>query len=204
MKNLIFLGDSITDCFHSFEKDHLGRGYVRMLAKDLGHFDGRVCVTNLGVDGFTVPSLNRLWRQRCLSLKPDLLTILIGVNDLAVIKNTGLEEAAALASFKAGYENLIQQIRVTTDCPILLMEPFIFPQPMEYILWQPLLRRMSEMIRQIASDYHLTFLPLWDTLLEAAAKEGIDEITTDGIHLTQNGHRLLADAWRSAYESVLL
>ena len=199
MKNLLFLGDSITDCNHYFDPENLGYGYVRMIEKQINTPDKNYQVQNFGNDGFTVPALRRLWKRSCLSLKPDFITILIGINDLAVIKNTGITPSVGLAQFREQYQSLIDDICMITDCPILLMEPFIFPHPAEYATWEPELHQMNKFIQQLAFNNELHFLPLWENLLSAAKKEGFSEITTDGIHLTTEGHRILADHWLRNY-----
>lgn len=199
MKTLLFLGDSITDCNHYFDPENLGYGYVRMIEKQINTPDKNYQVQNFGNDGFTVPALRRLWQRKGLNLKPDFITILIGINDLAVIKNTGITPSVGLAQFREQYQALIEDIRLMTDCPILLMEPFIFPHPAEYASWEPELHQMNKLIRQLAFDNGLFFLPLWEDLLSAAKKDGFSEITTDGIHLTAKGHKILAAQWIRNY-----
>ena len=195
MKTLLFLGDSITDCNHYFDPENLGYGYVRMISDKTNTPDNNYQVRNLGNDGFTVPALRRLWKRCCLTVKPDFITILIGINDLAVIKNTGITPSVGLASFKEQYQALIDDIRIMTNCHILLVEPFIFPYPAEYVTWEAELHQMSHIIQELAEQNQLEFLPLWDLLLSTAKQEGFTEITTDGIHLTPSGHKLIADQW---------
>ena len=195
MKTLLFLGDSITDCNHYFEPENLGYGYVRKISEQINTPDKAYQVLNKGNDGFTVPALRRLWKRSCLNLNPDFITILIGINDLGVIKNTGLTESVALAEFREQYQALLDEIRVITDCPILLMEPFIFPHPAEYASWEEPLYQMNQMIQELANSNRLAFLPLWESLKNASAESGYAAITTDGIHLTEQGHQLLADTW---------
>ena len=190
MKTILFLGDSITDCGHSFDPDHLGYGYVRLISEKIS--DDIKCI-NKGIDGFTVPALRRLWKTQCLSLSPDMITILIGINDLAVMKNTGISFSQGLDDFITNYSKLLEEIRIIIDCPIILMEPFIFPYPAEYALWEPELHEMCEAISQLALQYHAQFLPLWDTLASAAKVHGHGKITTDGIHLTRPGHEIVAE-----------
>lgn len=195
MKNLLFLGDSITDCNHYFDPENLGQGYVRMIYGKINTPDKIYQVLNKGNDGFTVPAVRRLWKRSCLNLQPDFITILIGINDLAVMRNTGITASVGLADFREQYQTLIDDIRMMTDCPILLMEPFIFPYPAEYSTWEPELHAMSEIIQDIASKNQVTFLPLWENLLLEAKKYGYPEITIDGIHLTKYGHQLIAEKW---------
>ena len=195
MKDLLFLGDSITDCNHYFDPENLGQGYVRMIYGKINTPDKIYQVLNKGNDGFTVPAVRRLWKRSCLNLQPDFITILIGINDLAVMRNTGITASVGLADFREQYQTLIDDIRMMTDCPLLLMEPFIFPYPAEYSTWEPELHAMSEIIQDIASKNQVTFLPLWENLLLEAKKYGYSEITIDGIHLTKYGHQLIAEKW---------
>ena len=198
MKKILFLGDSITDCNHSFEPENLGYGYVRMISEELNTPEKQYQIINKGNDGFTVPAVRRLWKRSCLNLKPDFITILIGINDLAVIKNTRVTPSVALAEFRDQYQALIDDIRVMTDCPIHLMEPFIFPHPAEYALWEPELLKMNSMIQELASANRLGFLSLWDHLKSAALEQGYPGITTDGIHLTVAGHQMISKKWLSS------
>lgn len=198
MNTLLFLGDSITDCNHHFDPENLGFGYVRIISQKINAPDKHYQVLNKGNDGFTISALHRLWNRSCKALQPDHITILIGINDLAVIKNTGRTVSAALAEFRERYQALIDEIRVTANCPILLMEPFIFPQPAEYLLWEPELEMLSAVILEIAKRNGLSFLPLHEMFRASAKEQGSSALTTDGIHLTSLGHALLADQWMQA------
>ena len=204
MNTLLFLGDSITDCNHNFEPENLGFGYVRMISDKINAPDKTYQVLNKGNDGFTVSALHRLWNRSCKSLQPDFITILIGINDLAVIKNTGKTVSAALAEFRDRYQSLIADIRQTANCPILLMEPFIFPHPAEYASWEADLQKMSNLVEEIARTHQLAFLPLQKMLSAAAKERSFSEVTTDGIHLTQYGHSLIAQKWLQFHLHSLL
>lgn len=195
MKTLLFLGDSITDCGHCFDPENLGKGYVRIIAGELSRRTETVTILNKGIDGFTVPAVSRLWKKSCLSIKPDLITLLIGINDLAVLKTTRIDLEYGLKAFEKNYEALLEDIRVMTDCPVLLMEPFIFPCPEEFSAWEPELQKMCKSIERMAPFYHAKFLPLWDRLKAFAKVQGYPAVTTDGIHLTEKGHEIIADAW---------
>ena len=195
MGSYLFLGDSITDCNHYFDPENLGYGYVRMIHEALQASGQPYQVINKGNDGFTVSSVRRLWNQFCKDLSPDFITILVGINDLSVILENRLTLSAALSDFQDRYTALLQEIRKTTDCPIVLMEPFIFPYPAVYTAWEAPLRAMRERIQTIAKMHGADFLPLSDLLLEAGQAERYSAITTDGIHLTEAGQRILADLW---------
>lgn len=193
MKEYIFLGDSITDCGHIYDPEGLGDGYVHFIANKLMSNQNRFL--NLGYDGFTISALKRLWNARTNSLNPSCITILIGINDIALIKNTGLNPSSALENFQTNYEMLIESIRHKTDCPIILIEPFIFSRPAEYLSWKAEVQRMSEIIQGIAEKYQLHFLSVRSELSDIV-------FTTDGIHLTSDGHFVLANLWMNLTKNL--
>lgn len=191
--NYIFLGDSITDAHHNLygSPGSLGDGYVRKIAERLA--DPDVTIINEGHDGFTVRGLLLLLDMDCISKKPDTVTVLIGVNDVGIEMNTKrtLEEQ----KFAANYELLIKRIKEETGANIICMGPFIFPQPQEYLLWIPRILEAESIEHRIAKKYGAQFIPLHETLNQAALKEGAAAITTDGTHLTGRGADILAEEW---------
>lgn len=201
MKTLLFLGDSITDCYHNFDTDSLGEGYVRKIAEKLGYGFGKVKVVNKGIDGFTISGLNRLWARDHENLTPDVITILIGINDIGVMKNTLRDSEFALQEFKMNYQLLIEKIKESFTGPIILMEPFIFPCPEEFKTWEAELTALNDIIRNLAKKHNLVFIPLWDRLLMACEKTSYQDVTIDGIHLTDFGHEILAETWLNVFES---
>ena len=195
MKNFLFLGDSITDAGHTFDYENLGEGYVRMIYHSLHFQDKKVRVHNRGTDGYTVKNVIRTWNLQHAKINPDFVTILVGINDISVMKATGASIEDTLVKFQETYDTLLSQIRETYQGPIVLMEPFIFPKPAEYITWEEDVKKLNLVIQELASKYGITFLPLWDKLLAAADKHGMDVITTDGIHVTKQGHLVIAETW---------
>ena len=87
MTILTCLGDSITDCDHCFSRDFLGNGYVKMLSDRFKRDGSDYQVRNYGTDGFTI---NRLLQriQGDSDFTSDIITILIGINDIGLIMNT--------------------------------------------------------------------------------------------------------------------
>ncbi len=193
MKEYVFLGDSITDCDHIYDPDGLGDGYVHFIASE--HTATNNHFLNLGYDGFTVSALKRLWKMKSASLNPTCITILIGINDVAIIKNTGLDSNFALETFRINYEMLIENILQKFNCPIILMEPFIFPYPAEYLTWAAEVHKMVDIIKEISEKYQLHFLSVSGELKDRS-------LTTDGIHLTREGHIILADLWMNFAKDI--
>lgn len=90
------------------------------------------------------------------------------------------------------YDSLLD-ILYKESAKVILMEPFIFPNPQEYALWIPYVRTMSEHISSLAKKYDFPYILLHNSLNEAASSKGLSFITTDGIHLTIQGHQILTE-----------
>ena len=203
-KKIIFLGDSITDAGHDLQmapegQSRLGDGYVSRIAAMLGVDEVDTAdregpdIRNAGHDGFTVQGLLRMLEYDCLSRGPDMVSILVGCNDAAVCMNTGrtLDETG----FAEGYRKLLRRIREGTRARIVCMGPFIFPWPLEYRNWIPLIREIEGVERAAATEAGALFIPLHDLLSREAGIAGYDRITVDGVHLTGRGAELIAREW---------
>ncbi len=191
MKHLICLGDSITAANRLFSRNGLGEGYVAMLPPFLPGFQ----IYNKGVDGFTISRVLQKVQQDCIFLSPDLVTIQIGINNIALILNTdrtGAQQKQMLASYVQEYTDLLKQITGQTSAQIILLEPFVFPYPQEFAGWVPWVKALSGHIRELADIFNCEFLPLHDLLNQEARRLGCPAVTTDGIHLTRHGHEILA------------
>lgn len=196
MKTLVCLGDSITDADRIFSPDGLGHGYVRLLAEKLTAAGETWQIINRGVDGFTVSRLLENAQRDCCRKNPDIVTILIGINDIGLMLNTGRtpeQQETAFQKFRDTYCQLLESIRTKITAPIYLMEPFIFPWPQRYAAWIPYVERMSQIIEEISIQYQATYLHLHTGLNQLAMKAGYPAFTLDGIHLTTAGHRYLAE-----------
>ena len=192
MAHLLCIGDSITDCDRHFSHSALGRGYVSMIADK---YSPQWQITNRGVDGFTVARLLQNV-QEYISLCPDVISILIGINDIALMMNTNRtsdQQQQMMEHFFENYRQLVEKLS-STKRKVILMEPFLFPWPAQFRRWLPLLHIMSQGIRQIADSHQFPFVPLQDPLNTEAGLYGYDMITTDGVHLTRQGHEVIANA----------
>lgn len=204
--NLLFLGDSITDAYHCFTPDSLGNGYVKMVSDSLKSTIPDLTVDNKGMDGFTVSSVYRIWQRYPFKESTDAVSVLAGVNDAGIWMNCGystLQCQQALEEFTAVYTDLVCDILDYGIPKIILIEPFIFPVPEKYKLWQPSLQSISAAVLAIARRYSLSFLSLQRRFDEEAFRTGYNNITADGIHLTPAGNRLLADAWLQEFKKEI-
>lgn len=193
---IVFIGDSITDANHNYSDDALGEGYVKIVADKLKEMNYEADILNKGHDGFTVFSLWRFLDHDCISKKPDIVSVLIGCNDVSVKMSTGksLEDQ----EFQKYYEKILMTIRKKTRAKIICMGPFIFPHPLEFKNWIPDMKKAEEMVGAAAEEYEAVFVPLHDLLNRAVVDGDYDKITTDGTHLTEEGACIVAEKWMEA------
>lgn len=199
MKNFVFLGDSITDAERLWipEYNGLGNGYVQLLAEKLSN---NFTVINKGHDSFTLPFLLRNLTTDCLSLSPAAVSILIGINDVGVAKNTG--KSLRAQEFASNYDTLIRRLLEASISSVFLLSPFVFSRPQEYLNWLPEVREVENTIEALARQYQLPFLPLQERMQESEKQYGTEMLTPDGIHLTPFGHELLAKWWLEAFADL--
>lgn len=189
MLKIVFTGDSITDSDHMFEPEGLGNGYVRLIQEKLPEHR----VINRGYDGYIASRVLRVWDEICVSYQPDIVTLLVGINDLsAYLCGGGGYDAGGFGHY---VEQIILRTKEKTSAEMILMEPFLFPHPAEYINWMAPLQEFRMQIRELSKKYHTGFAALWDVFGKAQKRYPVDALTVDGIHLTSVGHRILAEAW---------
>lgn len=196
-KTLLFAGDSITDAGHLWEvtPNFWGNGYVALIGQRMSGDK----VVNSGHDGATSGLMRRWWHADCISKSPDVVTILVGINDLSE-EFISWRKIDGAESYAENLEWMINETREKNGAYVILMEPFIFPRPAEYINWMKPLEAYRGKVRELAEKYKTGFVPLWDVFQAAQKKYRVDELTVDGIHLTELGHEILADAWIAEYE----
>ncbi len=199
MKKIVCLGDSLTDSGRLFSRNGLGNGYVNELNQILNKKTA-CTIINRGVDGFTVQRVLENLQRDCISQQPDLVTLLVGINDVALIMNTDrspAQQREMTAQFSETYEELLIEIQKGCQCKVILAEPFIFPYPQEYLNWQPFVAEFSQIIGDLAVRYGASHVLLQEKLDQAVRELGYASITTDGVHLTLQGHKIVAQALSS-------
>lgn len=202
----LFQGDSITEARRANCDDpkELGSGYVRMLASDLTCRHADYEVLNTGVGGNRVTDLLPRWRRDCLELYPDVLTILIGINDVwhELICQNGVEAPL----FEEVYRILLRE--TSSALPrtrIILMGAYVMhgsatDENWNYFERETAMRR--EITQKLAEEYGATYLDLQKIFEKALERCPETYWTGDGVHLTPAGHWLIAQAWKGVYEQA--
>lgn len=206
---ILFQGDSITDGNRGRNSDpnHIhGHGYQYILASEIlaENLGKNVTVYNRGISGNRIADLYARWIEDCLNLKPTVLSILIGVNELIFQYDHNC--GASPERFKKTYRTLIEEVlEKNPDTKIIIMEPFFGKHreeaPGEYI--KSNIGFYQKASKEIAEEFNLIFVPLQEVFDEASKNCDIFELLWDGVHPTTAGHQLIARQWKKCVENAL-
>ncbi|WP_256759919.1 SGNH/GDSL hydrolase family protein [Cohnella sp. WQ 127256] len=202
MATILFQGDSITDGNRGRDGDPnhiLGHGYPYLIAAKIGSEspEKEHVFINRGISGNRVSDLYARWNEDAISLSPDLLSILIGVNDAWRIMAG--EPSGVTDRFEKAYVHLLDETReIFPDIGLVLMEPFILnvgAMADKWVDWQEKLRDYRRIAIGLANRYGALYVPLQDAFDEAAKETGPAYWLWDGVHPTTAGHGLIAREW---------
>ncbi|MDB5149764.1 MAG: twin-arginine translocation signal protein [Mucilaginibacter sp.] len=208
-KTFLFQGDSITDGGRSFDKDwnHVyGQGYAYLITARINFdYPGRDYeFFNRGISGNTINDLAARWQKDTLDIKPDVLTILIGINDVHRVITQG--DKATADDFGHAYEQLLTQtITALPKVKLVLLEPFILPVGMvnkNPELWTAEVQKRQAVIKTLAAKFNAVYVPLQDVFNKAMQKAKADHWIWDGIHPMPAGHELIAREWMKAVKKM--
>ncbi|MFB7983102.1 SGNH/GDSL hydrolase family protein [Streptomyces vinaceus] len=209
---VMFTGDSITDCQRLESEDGLGFGYPLRIAGAWGlrHPDRPVTWLNTGTGGHKVMDLEARWRTDVLDAHPDLVSILVGVNDMGwhTIDPEGYVISAR--EFEAGYDRLLAPL-AEAGTELILIEPFLLPirgvveaggggvriGEKEREEWRADLDPKIRVVRGLARKYgaHLLAADGMFAGLSSTTPSGPEHWAADAVHPTPAGHAALAEAW---------
>jgi acyl-CoA thioesterase-1 len=196
----LFQGDSVTDAGRDKEDlASLGNGYPMMFASWFSvHYPNiDVNFINRGIGGNRVRDLEARWQKDCLDLKPNWVSILIGINDCW--RRYDRNDPTSVEKFEAGYRNILTQIRDNLDANIILCEPFVLPLPEDRIKWREDLDPKINAVRNLAREFNAYLVPLDGIFAQASTAKPSSFWTRDGVHPTPAGHALIA---KSIFEVV--
>jgi lysophospholipase L1-like esterase len=193
---VLFIGDSITDAGRDRScGDDLGTGYAMMAsawftARHPGH---RATFLNRGISGDRVRDLRARWEDDCLALAPQVVSVLIGIND--TWRRYTRDDPTSADDFARDYRHLLVATR-PLGAQLVLVEPFLVPLDDAQRAWRADLDPKVEVVRTLAAEFGATLVAV-DELFQAAGVDG-RVWTRDGVHPTPFGHALIAQAWLRA------
>jgi len=193
---IVFQGDSITDAGRKRNTyESLGEGYVMMVAAWLSASRPEIGARfiNRGIGGNRIRDLRNRWKKDCLDLKPNLVSILVGINDAA--GKPCWREPTSVESFQSDYEYILEQTRRNTETQIVLLEPFLLPSHQNYSEEMCNLTPKIEVVRELSKQFKTMLIPLNDIFAEATRVKNPCYWSLDGVHPTLAGHALIAQSW---------
>ena len=153
---------------------------------------------NRGISGNKVPDLEARWQKDCLDLKPDILSILIGVNDLWH-KRSGKYDGTPEV-YRDGFAALLKKTRqALPDVVFVVCEPFVLRCGAVDDSWFPEFETRRAFAAEAAKGAGAIWVPFQESF-DAAVATGTEPAywAADGVHPTQAGHALMAKTWREA------
>ena len=196
---VLFQGDSITDCDRDYANDsNLGSGYPAMVAAWFAARQpaARVTFINRGISGNRAKDLEARWQQDCIALKPDVVSVLIGIND--TWRRFDSNDPTPVAAFERSYRAIAERVRNELGATLVILEPFVLPVPADRVAWRDDLDPKIQAARRVAADFGAVYVPLDGMFARAAAQRDAAFWAGDGVHPSPAGHALIAQAWLEA------
>ncbi len=205
---ILFQGDSITDAGRDKEKElpniarSFGLGYAFLAASSLLNElpEKNLTIYNRGISGNKVYQLADRWQKDCLDLKPNVLSILIGVNDYWHQRKSNYDGTVEI--YENDYRKLLRRTKESLPgIQLVLCEPF-------YVLntsavddtWIAPMKEYQAAAKKIANEFGALWVPFQKVFDEAVRHAPATYWTGDGVHPAMPGAQLMAEAWLRVVE----
>lgn len=205
-ERIVFIGDSITDAERASDLRGLGHGYVDVVAEVFAARGADVDIVNRGIAGNRVAHLRERWQSDVVDLRPDVLTVYIGVNDTL---STFFQGAPTpLEEFERDFDDILTRA-VDAGIPrIVVIDPFFVSDARWAGNWKDGsafvradLDRKRVVVRALAERHGAQFIPLQEHVTAAVAERGGVIVAPDGVHPSGFGHALIARLWLAVHDA---
>ncbi|GJQ57790.1 MAG: GDSL family lipase [Candidatus Scalindua sp. AMX11] len=184
---ILFQGDSITDCERNrADSNSLGNGYVALTSVWLSALypQYNLKFLNRGISGDRTRDLVFRWDFDCIALKPNWISILVGINNTMDTTTERFEEE---------YRILLDRTAKELDARIILCEPFLVSTDSNP--WRDDLDPKICVVRKLAIEYDALLIPLDKIFITSCTKKPPEYWAPDGVHPSPVGHALIAQSW---------
>jgi len=203
---ILFQGDSITDAGRDRGREDsandvraLGMGYAFLASSHLlfEHADANLKIYNRGISGNKVFQLANRWDKDCIGLKPNVLSILIGVNDIWHKLNGQYDGTVEI--YERDYRALLERTRhALPGVKLVVCEPFVLRCGAVNEKWFPEFDGYRTAAKRVATDFGAVFVAFQLAFDEAVRKAPPAHWAGDGVHPTMAGACLMAQTWLAA------
>ncbi|RFZ94905.1 acylhydrolase [Mucilaginibacter conchicola] len=169
-KRVVFMGNSITEGWINTDPDFFkGKSYV-----------------NRGIGGQTTPQMLVRFREDVINLKPKVVVILAGINDIA--ENTGPSKIENVAG------NIFSMAELAKVAGIKVVFSSVIPA--KAFPWHPGLdprepiAKLNAMLKEYATKNHLGYIDYYSAMV-GPEKELKQELCVDGVHPNMAGYKIM-------------
>lgn len=209
MTRILFFGDSLTDGDRDKTyntpnyRGSYGNAFPIHVAANLARINPNGYeIYNRGISGQRIVDLYSRIKCDVWNLSPDVLNILIGINDIWF--EVDFQNGVELERYERVYRLIIEDtLKVLPNIKIILCEPFVLEgratknteeQPDRFEKFCEV-KKYAKVVKKLADEYHLPFLSLQDKIAALAEKYGTEIVLSDGVHPLIPGATLIADEW---------
>ena len=202
---ILFQGDSVTDAGRDRSNpSDMGEGYPRYASAMLQDAfpDTEFEFVNLGISGNRTEHLVARLEADLLEIRPDVVSILIGINDVWHHHAFEFVETTD-EQFERNYRTVLDAVKARTSARILLIQPFLLESvdPAKRLLCEELARKQA-IVKRLADEYADAYLPL-DEVLHTRTEEEPSYYSADGVHPTPDGACYIGEAYLRAVAPVI-
>lgn len=202
---ILFQGDSITDAGRDKRNYHeLGMGYPKFAAENIrADFpDTDFEFINFGISGNRTDQLfDRLYTDG-IAFEPDIISILIGINDVWHRHGAGRVETTD-AQIETNYRAILERLKKQTSAKIVILCPFLLDSE-DKEAWRPEVDNVIAIVRKLADEFADVYIPL-DLLFEEALKTQPEPkfYSADGVHPNDNGRAFIGKHYAEAVNPLI-
>lgn len=202
---ILFQGDSITDCGRNREAlaandgGALGLGYSKMAAAELlsRRPGDQLSIYNRGISGNRIVDLYARIKCDLINLRPNLVSILIGVND--TWHEFGSHNGVDVAKYERIYRDLLTEVReALPSVKFVICEPFVLRCGVVTEEWVAEIDQRRAVCAKLAQEFGAVFVPFQAVFDEAVKQAPPAYWAADGVHPTPAGHQRMTQAWLKA------
>jgi lysophospholipase L1-like esterase len=200
---ILFQGDSITDGGRDRNDPHsVGWGYALYATRYLRerHPDMEFEFLNFGISGNQTSDLVGRWTTDCIEWQPDVVSIMIGVND--TWHRAHNREWLSNEQFEANYRNLLERIKNETNAKIIMMEQFLLPTDDKEYFREDINPKIM-ITRKLAREFADVYVPIDGYFAAACVERDSLYWSDDGVHPNNNGSALIARHYADAVDKIL-
>ena len=201
--NVLFLGDSITDWFRDHnDPTNMGKGYASFASKALLEKHPGTTFLNLGVNGYPTAKVAELAESGEIPGKPDIVSILVGVNDFCDIDKPK-DWTPDLKAAGENYRRIFRALKKRFGAEIVMLQPYLAGEHHPYFSREHLILEHAELAAAMSDENVTNLVPLDKIINESFPGERAKLFSKDGVHPLPEGAEFLGNVVADAIGKII-